>query len=250
MRHKSKGWGPVAATLVTVGIYFGAQFIAAVCIGIFGRFRGYDGPALEKILKTSAEWQFSFFALFELISLAALWLFLRHRAIHWSDIGLKKPKISNILLALPVFGGYFVSLIVVSQLLAQAISSIDLDQKQDIGFNQATHGFAPLVLIFLALVVLTPVVEEILIRGFLYGGLRSRMPKLSAALVASVIFGIAHLQLGSNAPPLWVAAIDTFILSLFLIWLREKTGNLWAGIAVHSLKNCLAFATLFIFHVS
>ena len=88
-----------------------------------------------------------------------------------------------------------------------------------------------------------------MIRGFLYTGLRRRMKPLLSAFIASLVFALAHLQLGSGAPPLYVAAIDTFVLSLILIALRERTGSLWSGIIVHALKNGFAFAAIFIFHI-
>jgi membrane protease YdiL (CAAX protease family) len=40
---------------------------------------------------------------------------------------------------------------------------------------------------------------------------------------------------------MWAAAFDTFILSVVLVYLREKTGALYAGMLVHMLNNLLAF---------
>jgi membrane protease YdiL (CAAX protease family) len=75
------------------------------------------------------------------------------------------------------------------------------------------------------------------------------MPVLSAALLTSAIFAAAHLPEGGSGGPLYIAAIDTFILSLVLIYLRIKTGNLWASITLHALKNGVAFVALFVLHV-
>jgi len=63
------------------------------------------------------------------------------------------------------------------------------------------------------------------------------------------LFGAAHLSEGGAAGPLWVGALDTAILSMVLIGLREWTGNLWAGITLHMTKNLIAFLAIFIFHV-
>jgi membrane protease YdiL (CAAX protease family) len=49
---------------------------------------------------------------------------------------------------------------------------------------------------------------------------------------------------------LYIAGLDTFILSLFLIYLREKTDGLWASMALHALKNGVAFVALFVLHVA
>jgi membrane protease YdiL (CAAX protease family) len=129
--------------------------------------------------------------------------------------------------------------------VVQGISSINTDQQQQIGFENAS-GLLPLSLVFISLVILPAFVEEIMIRGFLYSGLLKKYSKKIAAILASLIFAVAHLQLGSGEPPLWIAAIDTFILSVVLIYLRERTGNIWAGVAVHIIKNSFAFVSLFI----
>ena len=147
--------------------------------------------------------------------------------------------------ALVTFGAYFVTLLIAVTIIGGTLTHIDLDQKQQIGFDAAS-GFGPLALVFISLVLLPPLVEEVLIRGFLYGGLRNKLRPLQAALIASLLFAAAHLQFGSGEPLLWIAAIDTFILSLFLIRLREQTGSLWAGMGTHFIKNLLAFVALFI----
>jgi membrane protease YdiL (CAAX protease family) len=59
--------------------------------------------------------------------------------------------------------------------------------------------------------------------------------------MTSFIFGAAHLELGSGSPLVWGAAIDTFLLSVVLVYLREKTGALYAGMLVHMLNNLIAF---------
>ena len=65
----------------------------------------------------------------------------------------------------------------------------------------------------------------------------------------SEAWGSAHLPEGGAAGPLYIAAIDTFILSLFLIYLREKTGSLWSSMTLHATKNGVAFMVLYVLHV-
>ena len=98
---------------------------------------------------------------------------------------------------------------------------------------------------FASLVVLTPVAEEIMFRGFLFSSFRVRMRVRYAILLTNILFGIAHLQFGNGAPLLWIAAIDTFTLSCFLCYLREKTGSVWASVMLHAIKNLVAFIALY-----
>jgi uncharacterized protein len=124
---------------------------------------------------------------------------------------------------------------------------LNVDQKQQIGFTGA-HGFLPLLVTFLSLAVIPPLVEETVMRGFLFSSLRAKLALRTAVVITSVLFAIGHLQFGSGAPLLWIAALDTLTLSLFLIYLRQKTDSLWASILLHGLKNSLAFIFIFIYH--
>lgn len=243
------GWGPTSAVLVTLGIYFGAQIIVGVLFGIYIGLAGLNESQTTKLLEDSVFTQFMFVLGVATISLLLLYRFMKKRKISFADIKLKKPSFDNLLLALPVFVVYFITLVVAVAFVSKVLPGIDVDQEQQIGFENVAGG-AALILVFCSLVILPAFVEEVMVRGFLYGGLLKKYKKLTAALLTSFIFAIAHLQLGSGESPLWVAAIDTFILSMFLIWLREKTGNIWAGILLHGLKNSLAFIVIFVLQVN
>lgn len=243
--EKRIGWGPVAAVFVTLSIYFGAQILAGYFIFQYLFATGTSQSEIIKTIDNSIVLQFSFLLIAQILSLLFLWLFMRYRHISWQQIGLKKPSFDNLLYSLPAYAVYFILFAISYALVNAFVPGVNVDQEQQVGFEGA-NGAVALSFVFVALVVLPAVVEEIMVRGFLYGGLRNKLPKIKAAIVASLIFGAAHLQLGSGEIPLWIAAVDTFILSMVLIWLREKTGNIWAGVAVHMIKNSLAFISLFI----
>ncbi|HEX5796779.1 MAG TPA: CPBP family intramembrane glutamic endopeptidase [Candidatus Saccharimonadales bacterium] len=245
-RERPVGWGPVSAIVVTLGIYFGSQILAGYLIIQYLLMKGVGLDDIDSTITESVPLQFFFILLAEAAALALLWWFLRRRKITWSRIGIKKPSLGNILYAIPAYVVYFAFLLVAFIFLKQFVPDVDVEQTQQIGFEAASGALA-LSLVFTALVIMPALVEEIMIRGFLFGGLRNRFSFLPAALITSIVFGLAHLQLGSGTSPLWIAAVDTFILSIVLVWLREKTGNIWAGVVVHLAKNSLAFMTIFIF---
>ena len=60
--------------------------------------------------------------------------------------------------------------------------------------------------------------------------------RIAAARLGDELFAVAHLPEGGAAGPLYIAALDTFVLSLVLIYLREKTGSLWASITLHAVS--------------
>jgi membrane protease YdiL (CAAX protease family) len=238
-------WGPMAAVVVVIlGMVLGEIF-GAMTIGLFIGFMNDGRDIASKLAAT--EMQFLYVLMSGLGSLLILWLFMRWRKIHWRSPGFNRhPKWQDLGwsgLVLPI---YFIALIIVSS-IAGMFLGVDINQEQEIGFNQV-YGSTGLILTFISLVVIPPIVEEILFRGFLFTGLRTKLKFWQATAITSVLFAIPHLFASSHGL-LWVAAIDTFILSLFLCYIRERTGNLWAPIALHAMKNGVAFAAIFIIGV-
>ena len=138
--------------------------------------------------------------------------------------------------------------VLVVSILKGLISALDLEQQQDLGIT-APHGGMEMLFVFFTLVVLPPIVEEIIFRGFMFSGLRKKLPFAISAIITSALFAIGHLQFGNEAPLLWVAAIDTFILSAVMCYVRERTGSIIPTILMHALKNLIAFSALYIFAV-
>jgi membrane protease YdiL (CAAX protease family) len=86
-------------------------------------------------------------------------------------------------------------------------------------------------------IVLAPVAEEILFRGILYPGIKQAgFPRL-ALWGTALLFAAVHVN--------FVSFLPLFMLALVLTVLYERTDNLLAPIAAHSLFNALNFAMLY-----
>ena len=241
-------WNPWLAIVFVVFVYFTTQIVAALALAIWPAINHWPSDQTDNWLNTSIYAQFFFVLIAEGLVLLAVYQFLRLYGRSWKVIGFRRPKWSDVGMGLLLAPLYYLSYFLIILAAGWLMPTLDMDQSQQLGFDPV--GAWQLTLTFLSLVILPPLVEETLMRGFLYTSLKKGLPQLAAAITTSVIFAAAHLQAGSGAPLLWVAAIDTFVLSLFLIWLREKTGSLWASMTLHALKNSVAFITLFIFHLS
>ena len=149
------------------------------------------------------------------------------RAVRWADVWA----------ALAVVLPYFAASFALQWLVMVLVPAFDPEQVQEIGFENLT-GAGELLVAGLALVVFAPVAEELIFRGYLFGGLRENVRFWPAAIITSILFGALHGQ--------WNVALDTFVLSLILCYLREKTGSIWAGMVLHGIKNALAFTLLFL----
>jgi membrane protease YdiL (CAAX protease family) len=96
------------------------------------------------------------------------------------------------------------------------------------------EGFGPVPIQVLLIVFAAPLSEEVCFRGMLFGGLRTKLPRIAAALLCGVIFGGLHALTGVSAVPPLIAF--GFILAL----LYEKTGSVVPGIILHMLNNSVA----------
>lgn len=121
--------------------------------------------------------------------------------------------------------------------VAAKVPGFNSQQAQDTGFNVLSQNYE-YILAFLTLVIIAPIAEETLFRGYLLGKLTKVVPIWVAVLVTSALFGFIH---GA-----WNVGIDTFALSIVLCIVRLKTGSLYASMLIHMAKNGIAFYLLFI----
>lgn len=144
----------------------------------------------------------------------------------WTDIGLS-----------PV--GYVASILIAMGITAlfNLIPWFNANEAQNLGYSPYMMGFERMAA-FILLVVIAPIAEEIVFRGFLYGKLRIMVPKWVAVLVTSLLFGLVHLQ--------WNVGIAVFSMSIITCSLREVTGTIYAGMLVHMINNGVAFFLVYV----
>lgn len=152
----------------------------------------------------------------------------------WTDIGLAPVGFIVSLLLAAIFVGIF-----------SLFPWFDAEQVQEIGFSTYLVGFDRIIA-FITLVLVAPVAEELIFRGWLYGKLRpilsgrisDRASMIISTLLVSLLFGAIHMQ--------WNVGVNVFALSVVLCSLREITGTIYSGILVHMLKNGIAFYMLYV----
>ena len=147
----------------------------------------------------------------------------------WTDVGLA-----------PV--GFIIYALLAAGLIAlfNLIPWFNATQEQDVGFSYLITGFDR-SLAFFTLVVIAPIAEEVIFRGWLYGKMREKIASeysnlvsiIVSILLVSILFGAVHGQ--------WNVGVNVFALSIVLCGLREITGTIYAGMFLHILKNGVAF---------
>jgi membrane protease YdiL (CAAX protease family) len=233
---RSRKWLLVVLPLwVLIGFTLAQALLLAllVLLGHFGvSFVGTDEVILNAVFAAAVY-------VFSLGIVVGLPLLFKRGRVSKQEFGLQRlPSWLDLGLAPAGFVVYMISSVLLVAAATALVPSINLEQVQETGFENIGHRYEYLIA-FVTLVVVAPLAEEILFRGYLYGKLRKlAVPVWIVILVVSLLFAAVHGQ--------WNVALDVFALSIVLCVLREMTGSIWAGILLHMIKNSVAFYFLFI----
>jgi membrane protease YdiL (CAAX protease family) len=247
---KLHAWGPLAALIVVMVSFLFIPVLAQIQVSFYPTLLGWDNARAEDWILDSSTANFFYVFLTEALTVAVLFWFTNYKHVAFRvATALGAPKWRDIGHAFMGFFVYFFFFFLV-MLVVQFIPAIDTDQEQALGFTRGIGG-AELAMAFVSLVILPPLVEEIMFRGFFYGTLRSnKVKKWTAIIITSALFGSLHLFGAAEGGLLWIAFIDTFILSVVMCHFRERNGTIWASIGIHALKNGFVFLNLFIINAS
>jgi membrane protease YdiL (CAAX protease family) len=148
-------------------------------------------------------------------------------------LGLRRFRRSAIGWAALALLGY----IVFAAIYAPLVQPHQEDVARDLGLGESAIGAIAAGILIIGV---APISEEIFFRGFVFAGLRRRMPLWAAAVISGTVFGIFHFTgIDSIGVVPQLAVLGTILAVLY-----EKTGSLWPAIMVHMVNNILAFAYL------
>lgn len=135
-----------------------------------------------------------------------------------------------------------VLMVVVTMLVMAIVPGFNINQAQDVGFTKGNFYYRhEMLMIFASLVVLAPIVEELLFRGYLYSKLRRDWSMWVTTLAVSLLFGLAHGQAN--------VAVLTASLSLVMCVTRDWSDTIYPSVIIHMLKNGLSFYLIFVLGV-
>ncbi len=249
---QQQSYAPLTAVIVTAVVFLGAQVVGATVFGLLlllvPGYGSLDGAAVERKLLGEPWLYLALIALIDLIAVLAIKIAMKRTAMNWRDIGFGAFRLEHVGYALVGYAMSFVGSVIVLTALAVIFTGVNFDQEQNLGIATNISGLQ-LIPMFVALVVLPPLVEELMMRGFLYTNLRRRLSFEWSAVVVSVLFGLAHITQADDG--LFVSgAASFFVLSLVLCWLREKTGSIWPSVGVQALQNGIAFMALYVWNIA
>jgi membrane protease YdiL (CAAX protease family) len=176
-----------------------------------------DGAAITIVIAVSTP-----------VEILLLALFARRAGASAADyLGLIWPRRGE-----AVFGfAAMVALIIAGNLLSWLVGrGLVTPFQLDIYRTASAAGW--LLWLWLAVVVVTPIGEEILFRGFLFRGwLRSPRDAWPVIVVTALLWAIIHLQYD------WYVIGQVFVFGLLLGWMRWASGSTVLTILLHALIN-------------
>ena len=162
------------------------------------------------------------------VQLALLMLMARQTGAGAADyLGLIRPRRADVVMGIVAIVAFILVGNAVSWLLGQNIVT---GFQHDIYRSAGAAGMLPLL--WLVVVLVTPVNEELLFRGFLFRGWH-RTPRDAwiVIIITALLWAIIHVQYD-----LYVIG-QVFVCGLILGWFRWATGSTLLTILMHALVN-------------
>lgn len=160
----------------------------------------------------------------------------------WASLGLRSLRagIGPAKFAGIAIGGYVAAYltVLVYTALVELFGLEFLESPSQLPSDLFDHT-AVVVLMGIAVMIAAPIAEEVLFRGFLFGGLRRYWGFVPAALVSGAVFSLAHGYIGLIIPFMLVGAVLAFVY--------ERSGSLLTAIATHFIFNAVSYLLLVFF---
>ena len=180
--------------------------------------------------------------LFNLIIVAGILGFLHYRRANLVQLfGLRLVPVSRAIGTAIVFiVAAFPIVSLVNWLTITGLGRQDGEQDLVSLFRRlaAGHDYGAIGKLVLATVIIAPVCEEFLFRGYFYAVGKRYAGSLASGLVVALLFAAIHTNLQS-LPGL-------FVLALCLTAAYERTGSLLVPIGMHALYNASSLALLYL----
>lgn len=224
MSDASKPWGRGATFALAVLALLAGQIVALLALTLwYGQNLGHlpnfsgDGAAITLIIAVSTPIEVGLLALFA----------SRGGGSAAEYLGLKWPSRGELVLGLAATVALIIVGNVVSWLLGRNLVT---PFQTDIYTTASAAGW--LLWLCVAVIILTPIGEEILFRGFLFQGwLRKPSDGWVVIFATSLLWAMIHVQYD------WYVIGQIFVFGLLLGWLRWASGSTILTILLHALIN-------------
>lgn len=233
--HLRVPWAIKDALLVFLAAWIVLPIVVVLLVRLAAPYDPLSAWFLDGLRAGQIEASFALTVVDALGAVAILALYLRRYRASWAAVGWRRFSVWQ---ASGYMLGMFIAFAVLSNAALWLVSLLDpnfnANQPQTNDFLNAAQSHRGLALA--ALVLLPPVIEETVFRGFIFPAVAKHWGLVAGAVVSSILFGLAHLQAN--------VSVYTFVLGLVLCFLYVRLRSIVPGILLHMLNNYLAFMAL------
>ena len=219
-----------------LGLLVAALIVAGVAVFGFGvPMRGLNQPTLKSIVAILSQGVWSgfvllyFYALVRVRTQAPFWRTLGWRGLHFAS------QTTPVAILRCLGGGAMLALVV-------TFAGKFLNEKGQLPIEELFQSRSTVILLMCFGILVAPLVDETMFRGFLYPIVARRFGVTAGVIVTGTLFGAMHAQ------QLWGGWGQIGLLigvGIVLTWVRARTGSVTASYFVHLGYNSLLFLGFF-----
>lgn len=229
----------IGLSVVAIAVYLGGQVVVSLLAGFALVLGGVIDPDMLEpdaggtVLLAVA-------VLSQIAGVGAVLLLLRLRRIALAPVvGRLRPVGRTIGIGAGVGLLTVIATTVVVTVILTLVGSEDAPEQ--VLTRDIAEGGATLVLAVIAAVVIAPLIEELLFRGLLHRGLRTRMRVVPATAISSLAFAVIHVEVLFSQP---IALIGLTIAGAVMAIAYERTGNLLLPVVIHATYNAVTLVAV------
>ena len=233
--HLRVPWGIQDALIVYVAAWVIMPVLIVLGLRVLSPVAPVAHDFLQKLIQNDIGANFVLTILVALAGLGLVALYLRRYNTSWPAVGWRSFDLGKATLYLVVIFIVFIfAAFGAIQLVSLLDPSFNANQPQSNDLLSGAGSNRSLALI--GLVIVPPIIEETVFRGFIFPALAKRWGFWIGAILSSLLFGLAHLQANVD--------IYTFVLGILLCFMYARLRSIFPGMVLHMLNNYLAFIAL------
>ncbi len=218
-------------------LYYISELLASSIIAFVFQYRGIDYSLFEAYIYNN---YYMVDSLAMAIAMVIYTLFIKNRSTYYREFfdeaylykeGVRPRDVFKSTLVLMGIKGFINIWFIILGLLGQSIGFID---EAMLSFQEGAGSILyeeKYIFVFLSVVFLGPIVEELLFRGIIFGEIRNRSGRNKAVIISSLLFGAFHMDL--------VQMTYTILMGMVFAFLYDEYKSFGLAVYLHILNNLL-----------
>jgi hypothetical protein len=228
-----KGTGHTRLSLRWIWLAWAALLATAFGFLAFGTIaRGDPTPLITELFGGTATFALLVYTFGQGAAALVLVFLMRRRGLGLGDLGFT-GRLTRAG-ALYAVGGWFVAFLLY-YLVQRALGLIGIRMFWNEGEFFALDSAWRVAIVVVSTVIVAPVAEELIYRGYVLEALLSRLGKPVASLLSALVFASIHIGVGPGL------ALHTFLGGLILAFLYVRFRTVYPCVLMHLINNIVAY---------